>query len=195
MGVTTTHEDGKRIRMSPLSAWVNFYVIVGSSAGALTGLTFIAITLLPDERRPSASLSTPAFTTPTVVHFAMALLISATLSAPWPSLAPLSALLVVVGLGMLAYGATVVLRLRRLSRTLEYEMVLEDWLLYGVCPLIVYAGLVVAGALLANHPTPALFGVAGVLLALLAMALHNAWDLVTFIALLRTSSDDGQQQG
>ncbi|HEX8729904.1 MAG TPA: hypothetical protein VF739_14835 [Ktedonobacterales bacterium] len=178
--------------MSPLSAWDNFYVIVGSSAGALTGLTFIAITLIPDERRRGANLSVPAFTTPTVVHFAMALLISAALSAPWPSLAPLSALLVVVGLGMLAYGGIVVRRLRRVE---EYDLVLEDWLVYGACPLVVYLGLVVAGALLANHPTPALFGVAAVLLALLAMALHNAWDLVTFIALLRTSSDDSEQQG
>lgn len=194
MGAITAQEDGKRIRMSPLSAWDNFYVVVGSSAGALTGLTFIAITLIPDERRRGANLSVPAFTTPTVVHFAMALLLSAALSAPWPSLAPLSALLVVVGLGMLAYGALVVRRLRRVE---EYALVLEDWLVYGACPLIVYAGLVVAGALLANHPTPALFGVAGVLLALLAMALHNAWDLVTFIALLRVQQppDDEKAQG
>ena len=180
--------------MSPLSAWDNFYVVVGSSAGALTGLTFIAITLIPDERRRGANLSVPAFTTPTVVHFAMALLLSAALSAPWPSLAPLGALLVVVGLGMLTYGVIVVRRLRRVE---EYALVLEDWLVYGVCPLVVYFGLVVAGALLANHPTPALFGVAGVLLALLAMALHNAWDLVTYIALLRIQQppDDEKPQG
>lgn len=168
--------------MSPLSAWVNFYVIVGSSAGALTGLTFIAITLIPDERRRGANLSVPAFTTPTVVHFAMALLLSAALAAPWPSLAPLGALLVIVGIGMLTYGVIVVRRLRRVD---EYALVLEDWLVYGACPLVVYAGLIVAGALLASHPMPALFGVAAVLLALLAMALHNAWDLVTYIALLR----------
>jgi hypothetical protein len=180
--------------MSPLSAWDNFYVVVGSSAGALTGLTFIAITLLPDERRDTANLAVPAFTTPTVVHFAMALLISAALSAPWPSLASLSALLIVVGFGMLAYGIIVVRRLRRVEK---YDLALEDWLLYGACPLLVYAGLIMAGVFLPNHPTPALFGVAGVLLALLAMALHNVWDVVTFIATMRAPqpSDDEKSQG
>ena len=31
--------------VSPLTAWENFYVIVGSSAGALTGLQFVVIVL------------------------------------------------------------------------------------------------------------------------------------------------------
>jgi hypothetical protein len=178
--------------MSPLSAWENFYVIVGSSAGALTGLTFVAITLIPDERRRGASLSVPAFTTPTVVHFAMALLLSAALSAPWPTLAPLGWLLVVVGLGMLLYGVIII---RRLGRVDEYQLVLEDWVVYGVCPLIAYAGLVVAGLLLVSEAEPALFVVAGALLALLAIGLHNAWDLVTYIALLRVQPPgDGEQR-
>ena len=32
----------------PLEAWANFYVIVGSSAGGLTGLTFVVIALVAD---------------------------------------------------------------------------------------------------------------------------------------------------
>jgi hypothetical protein len=37
--------------VSPLAAWENFYVIVGSSAAALTGLQFVVVALLPDLRR------------------------------------------------------------------------------------------------------------------------------------------------
>ena len=34
--------------MTALSGWENFYVIVGSSAGALIGLQFVVITLIAD---------------------------------------------------------------------------------------------------------------------------------------------------
>jgi hypothetical protein len=34
--------------MTPLAGWENFYVIVGSSAGALIGLQFVVITLIAD---------------------------------------------------------------------------------------------------------------------------------------------------
>ncbi|HET9742675.1 MAG TPA: hypothetical protein VFQ00_08000 [Terriglobales bacterium] len=34
--------------MTPFSGWENFYVTVGSSAGALIGLQFVVITLIAD---------------------------------------------------------------------------------------------------------------------------------------------------
>src|SRR5215467_14584514 len=81
--------------MSPLSAWVNFYIIVGTAAGVLIGLTFVVISLVAGwTRRPSLSgggLGT--YNTPTVVHFAAVLLACATLSAPWWSLEPVALLL------------------------------------------------------------------------------------------------------
>jgi hypothetical protein len=33
---------------SPLAGWENFYVIVGSSAGGLTGITFVVVALIRD---------------------------------------------------------------------------------------------------------------------------------------------------
>ena len=38
---------------SILTPWSNFYVIAGSSAGALTGLMFVVITLIADRRAQS----------------------------------------------------------------------------------------------------------------------------------------------
>jgi uncharacterized membrane protein len=32
----------------PLQAWTNFYVIISSAAGGLTGLTFVVIALVAD---------------------------------------------------------------------------------------------------------------------------------------------------
>jgi hypothetical protein len=66
-----------------LSQWENFYIIVGSSAGALTGLQFVVMALvagLPTRADPG---TIDTFGTPTVVHFCAVLLVSSLLS--WPS--------------------------------------------------------------------------------------------------------------
>ena len=69
-------------------AWESFYVIVGSTAGALTGLQFVVLTLISEAGVPSSGASMSAFGSPNVVHFCAALLISAILSAPWHGLGP-----------------------------------------------------------------------------------------------------------
>ena len=56
--------------MTWLSAWENFYVILGSSAAALAGLMFVVTALIVDHRGTEQQLE--AFGTPTVVHFGAA---------------------------------------------------------------------------------------------------------------------------
>ncbi len=169
--------------MSPLSAWDNFYVIVGSSAGALTGLTFVVMSLMGNvEQRQPVGAVTAAFQSPTFVQFGVVLLLAAGLSAPWPSLSLLGVFLAAAGLGLLAYSAIVIRRLRTQS---VYSPVLEDWTWYGIGPTVAYGGLVVAGVLLGGHPASMLFLVAAVMLLLLFIGLRNAWDLVTYIAIVR----------
>ena len=65
----------------PLEAWANFYVIIGSSAGGLTGLTFVVIAFVADAHavRPTGLR---AFITPTIVHFGSALALSALMNVP-----------------------------------------------------------------------------------------------------------------
>jgi hypothetical protein len=63
--------------LSPaLTDWLNFYVIVGSSAGALTGLQFVVIALISETQSTASMLEVRAFGTPTVVHFCAALFVS-----------------------------------------------------------------------------------------------------------------------
>src|SRR6185437_10783286 len=57
----------------PLAAWQNFYVIIGSAAATLTGLTFVMVTLVAGTGAPRTNESVAAFGTPTVVHFGFAL--------------------------------------------------------------------------------------------------------------------------
>src|SRR5438094_59027 len=63
-------------------AWETFYVIVGSSAGALTGLMFVVIALIADFGGTEQQIE--AFGTPTVVHFSAVLLLAVIVTAPWP---------------------------------------------------------------------------------------------------------------
>jgi hypothetical protein len=182
--------------MSPLSTWDNFYVIVGSAAGALIGLTFVVITLAAGRAgravRPGLRSGLGAYNTPTVVHFAAALLACATLSAPWPALAPVALLLGLGGLGGAAYVAVVA---RRLARWEVYAPVAEDWAFHVVLPLAAYAALVVAALLLPASSTPALFVVGAALLLLVVVSIHNAWDLVTAVAFQPAEGRDGEQDG
>jgi hypothetical protein len=161
-----------------LSSWESFYVIVGSSGGALIGLQFVVITLIADRRHLATAGTLSAFGTPTVVHFAGALLVSAIMSAPWHSVVPLSAALGICGLGGLAYGAIVI---RRARRQTGYKPVWEDWLWYAVLPCFSYAALTLAAALLRSNPQVALFVVAAAALGLMIIGIHNAWDTVTHI--------------
>ena len=164
---------------SPLNAWESFYVIVGSSGAALTGLMFVVITLMADspERRRSPELS--AFGTPTIVHFCVVLLISAIISAPWHTLRSVAFALGLTGLGGVLYGMRII---RHATRQSRYKPVFEDWIWYMTLPLLAYLTLLGAGILLTRAAETALFGVAVTALLLLFVGIHNAWDTVTYIA-------------
>src|SRR5919107_2853906 len=99
--------------MDLLREWENFYVIVGSSAGALIGLQFVVITLIagrPIER--GTAQASNAFTTPSVVHFAVVLLLSAVNSAPWDGVGTATSLWGLAGFGGIVYVAVVASRMR-----------------------------------------------------------------------------------
>jgi len=162
---------------SPLSSWESFYVIVGSSGAALTGLQFVVIALIAELPRQS-STAIDAYGTPTVVHFGVALLVSAIISAPWPGLWAVGALLAITGACGVGYVGIVFRRARAQS---EYRPVFEDWLWHTILPFIAYAGIAVAGVLLTLHPA-ILFVVAAATLLMLYIGIHNAWDTVMYIA-------------
>ena len=166
-----------------LAQWSNFYVIVGSSAGALTGLQFVVLTLVAQSRAVGTSREIRAFATPTIVHFFSALLVSAIISAPWKSLEDFGACLTVAGVIGVVYIIGVIWHARG---TTVYKPDVEDWIWYIVLPLLTYAGLTVAAALVATRTSGGLFAIAGVTIFLLVIGIHNAWDTITYIALQHT---------
>ena len=160
--------------------WETFYVIIGSSAGALTGLMFVVITLIAEAR--SSQRTIEAFGTPTVVHFGTALLLSAIMSAPWPTIVSASVALDLFGAGGTLYTLIV---LRRARRQTDYKPVFEDWLFHFALPFAAYIGVLGAALGLPRADTPALFVIGAAVLVLLFVGIHNAWDTVTYIILTR----------
>lgn len=165
--------------LSPLAAWESFYVIVGSSAAALTGLQFVVIVLGAEVNLPGGGSATSAFGTPTVLHFCAVLLMSALLSTPWAALASVGLVLGACGVAGVVYVIVVVKRMR--EQTI-YVPVLEDWVWHCALPFIAYVALVAAGIVLPRQPRPSLFAIGGTALLLLFIGIHNAWDAVTYIA-------------
>lgn len=173
--------------LSPLVAWESFYLIVGPSAAVLIGLQFVVMTLSAGMRRQGGETVTNAFSTPTIVHFCIALLISAIVCAPWPTLSSVGFVLAVSGAVGLVYVFIVI---RRTRRQRDYVPVFEDWLFHAVLPLIVYAVLLVAALLLGSYPMMSLFVIGAITLLLLFVGIHNAWDAAVYIALLQQSEGD-----
>jgi hypothetical protein len=173
---------------SLLTGWENFYVIVGSSAAALTGLLFVVIALVAEVRPKSSSDQIDAFATPSIVHFCVALLTSATLSAPWRGLGSAAIALGLTGLAGVLYAAIVI---RRARRQTGYQPVFEDWLWHACLPLVAYASLVGAAAAIPSYAESALFIVGAASLLLVFIGIHNAWDTVTFITLTRVARPAG----
>jgi hypothetical protein len=152
------------------SGWDNFYVIVGSAAAALIGVQFVVIALIAGLRTRLTADSINAFGTPSVVHLTASLVVSALMTAPWRSLFPRTASLAVIGAAGLWYAAIVA---RRAKRQTVYVPVFEDWLWHALLPFASYALLLVATI------ASAMFGIAGAVLGLLLVGIHNAWDTVT----------------
>ncbi len=165
--------------MSPLNGWANFYVIVGSSAGALIGLQFVVMTLIAGRSvaRGEAQAG-DAFSTPSVVHFGVVLLLSALLSAPWDGVGAVAIVWGLVGLSGIAYSVIVG---RRMRAQTVYKPVFEDWLCHVLLPLAAYAILAGSAFAARSYTRTALFLVGAAALLLLFVGIHNAWDTVTHL--------------
>src|SRR3984957_2070397 len=96
-GSSQLREKSQETAMSTslVAEWDNFYVITGSSAAGLTGLTFVVIALAADSTGVKMN-ALRAYVTPTIVHFGTVLALAAYLSMPHQGVLSLS----------LGFGAT-----------------------------------------------------------------------------------------
>ena len=183
----------QEVAHAALAGWESFYVVVGTSAAALTGLQFVVITLATDRRANASTNSTTidAFATPTIVHFCVALFVSATLSAPWPDLFGAAFMLSLCGIAGVLYSALVVWRA---THQTGYKMVAEDWVWHVAFAFLAYTALFGAGLTLRRTPTVSLFVIAGAALLLMYIGIHNAWDTTTYFVARSSVASTGDEE-
>jgi hypothetical protein len=167
-----------------IKGWENFYVITGSSAAGLTGLTFVVIALASEAHMVRLS-GLRAFITPTVIHFGSVLWIASLMSIPGHTALSLALSMAVTGIGLTIYSLMTSYRMYRNRK--EYMPALQDWIWNAALPSICCLSLLAAGILVLRHSAPALYIVGGVTLAMLFIGVHNAWDLAVWITVERPS--------
>jgi hypothetical protein len=167
---------------SPLAGWENFYVIVGSSAGGLTGLTFVVIALIREVGKATLT-GMRTFVTPTIVHFAGVLALAAFLSMPHQGVLTLSIGFGVGGIAGIVYG--VIIAASMPGPGAEYVPVREDWIFNVIVPTVSYGCLLGVAVLIWYRLTVSLYIVAFLSLLLLMVGIRNAWDTAVWMTASR----------
>ena len=107
------------------------------------------------------------------------------MSAPFRSFVPIAIILGFVG----AAGLLYVLRImQRTTKLQTYQSDAEDWTWHIILPFIAYATIVAGAIALHADPSRALFAPAGAVLLLIFVGIHNAWDVVTYLAMRKVDT-------
>ena len=91
------------------------------------------------------------------------------------------------GLGGVFYLVIVMQRMRQVP---HYQTPLKDWLWYLAFPLFAYIVIILAAMALPLNPALALYSISAAMLLLLFLGIHNAWDLVTYLAIERSHTEN-----
>jgi hypothetical protein len=171
-----------------LHTWHDFYLLVGTASATLVGLMFVAATIGANVFKEENRDAMRAFISPTVVHFVAVLFVCIVCTAPAHAGPTLAGLLILAGLGGLAYSARIWTQLF-VHRRFNVDMV--DRLFYALVPVLGHALILLsAGLLLAQSPW-GLEVLAAALLILLLAGLRNAWDMTIWIVIKTPVQDRG----
>ena len=167
-----------------LHEWHEFYLLLGTVAGALVALLFVAVSIgvgyLTDER----SSATRFFLSPIVVHFSSVILISALALAPEKFPLLIEALIAANAIAGFIVAAVVFVRVWRSHFP---GVVVVDHFAYGLTPLASYAVIFAAAVCAAYGWEWSAFLLAAGVLLLLFVNIRNAWDMM--LALVRRAGE------
>jgi hypothetical protein len=173
--------------MKLLEGWDNFYVILGSAAAGLIGLTFVVIALLSDARRAHPA-GMQGYITPTIVHFGTVFALAAYMSVPSQTVTSLSLGLGISGIGTLIYTAVIANNVRRFA--IQYTPVIEDWIWHVILPALDYAVLAAMAFLIWYRVQLTLYCTAAALGSLLVIGIHNALDVAVSVTVQKQKDLD-----
>jgi hypothetical protein len=172
--------------------WSSFYQLTGEAAATLIGLLFVIVSLSESRDRSQLLRAASIYLTPTALHFAIVLTVSAMAVAP--RRLPLAIHVLVIGVAALAGLGNGVWACFAMSPWTPGSTPphWSDFWLYGAAPTALYLALAAAAAALAVGASWACEGAAVTLLALLLLGIRNAWDLVTWMAPTRGAANTPQ---
>ena len=173
-----------------IRGWENFYVITGSSAAGLTGLTFVVIALASEANMVRLS-GLRTFITPIVIHFGSVLWIAALLSIPGHTAFSVAISVIATAIALTTYSVVTIYRM--FANFKLYVPALQDWIWNASLPAICCTALLAAGILVQRHALPALYLVGLVTLGMLFIGIHNAWDLAVWITAERPGIQGGHE--
>jgi hypothetical protein len=162
------------------AGWENYYLMIGSSAGALIGLMFVVVTLTAGRDRDELERGKHLYTSPIVWHLGVILTLSG--AAAVPRISPRIFGFAVVALALLGLGWGVRSAVGIWRRPGAPDSPGFDMFWYGVAPAVVYVGLGIAAFGLLRGQPWSVSGIAAALMALLLVSIHAEWDLVTYLA-------------
>ncbi|HLZ82052.1 MAG TPA: hypothetical protein VKQ54_00695 [Caulobacteraceae bacterium] len=168
--------------------WDSFFQITGEGAATLTGLLFVVVTLSERRDRSQMLRAASIYLTPTVLHFAIVLTVSAVSEAPRLAIGARAVLVAVAALTGLGNGIWACIGMTRRAGVAPPHW--SDFWLYGAAPTALYAALLLAAVAIGAWAPWAVHAMAAVLLALLLLGVRNGWDLITWMAPARGSSPE-----
>jgi hypothetical protein len=168
--------------------WSNYYVLLGTASGSLIGLLFIVATLFSGRDRTRMLRAAAVYTTPTVFNLAMVLMLCAMTLAPGVRARFAGDALLTAALAGVIHGVVVIGRFRVLNAGEAPHW--SDFWCYCLGPAAVYVALGLCGLACWRDASAAPPVLACILMAMLLLAIRNAWDLVTWMAPARTPDKD-----
>ncbi|MDB5454285.1 MAG: hypothetical protein JWO33_2863 [Caulobacteraceae bacterium] len=160
--------------------WEDFYLLVGSAAGALIGLLFVVVSLTSRMDRSSALRGVRVYMSPLLCTLALVLVMSGLAMVPELSRQEAAVVTTAAAVIGLAYGIFVVFLFRNLNMP-EPTHWSDPWW-YGLGPMVIYAALGGVAAVMWTDLEWAARALAAVLMASMILSIRNAWDLITWIA-------------
>jgi hypothetical protein len=165
-----------------LRDWQNFYMLAGTASATLIGLMFVAISfgarLVPTQTESSVR----AFVTPTVIHFGIVLILSSFTLMPAYSNVWLAIMLGAVGGVGTLYCLGILRQMMQLHRVKEEGLHPTHWTWNLILPMAAYLLILGVGLGLLLNLSWLLNGLALAVICLIIVGLHNAFDLMMWIA-------------
>jgi hypothetical protein len=174
----TVERTGMATPAEALAHWHEFYTLLGTAAGTLVGLLFVAATIASGVFSSGRPAPLRVFLSTSVVHFGDVLVVSLIVLAPIESWILFGAMVLACGLAGIGYYGFV---LRDAARDgLMAAIDLEDRVWYAILPVVGYLAETTSGLMLAMHVSAGIVLLAATIAALLLVGIHNAWDITVW---------------